>query len=238
MRKGKISRVAHQLCAASAAGGDPLHSPSPQAAPSGGDQLEGEGGEPSSPPPVSGQSQPLPHPTPASAPLRRPPTALIPRRRGRGTRDQLLDVEDDTRALLQRVESQDQWDFYAHGLGSAFRQLPEAVRWNFVAFCLATATEFRDAPQPLDLVDLLLYMRAYPLFSATCCPSSKPGSQGYVRYLNPNRSHVYSHLFPPTPSSSSHLFWSPIPPILLPLSPSKCSSIPKPHPTTHFNPPG
>lgn len=190
-----------------AGGGDPMHSPSPQAAPSGGDQLEGEGGEPSSPPPVSGQ--PLPHSAPASAPVRRPPTAVIPRRRGRGTRDRLLDVEDDTRALLQRVESQDQWDFYAHGLASAFRQLPEAVRWNFVAFCLATATEFRDAPQPLDLVDLLLYMRAYPLFRPRAAPPQNQGPQvsATSTQTDPIYTPTYSHPHPPpAPTSSGRQF--------------------------------
>lgn len=50
----------------------------------------------------------------------------------------MLEAED-TRALIQRVQAHDQWDFHAQGIAVACREMPQDNRQKYIAFCLAVA---------------------------------------------------------------------------------------------------
>lgn len=105
------------------------------------------------------QRPPLPHVLPPS-PVPLPPLCAGKAKGPAGQRDRLLDVEQDMQSFIQRVQAHDEWDFHSQGLAFACRQLPPEVRKDYMAFCLAAATDFGFASHPVPLGDFINHMRA------------------------------------------------------------------------------
>lgn len=99
------------------------------------------------------QSPPMCHVLPA-------PTRTSSNRRSQRTlrtRDRLLGVESNTPSLRQ---GHDEWDWYGRGIAAACRQMRPEVRRNYVAFCIAIATDFAS-DNPPQLGDLINHVRRF-----------------------------------------------------------------------------
>lgn len=103
-----------------------------------------------------------PRSTPLCHVLPTPTRTSFPRRsqRTRRARDSLLEVESNELPHMRRGQGHDEWDAHGRGFAAACRQLRPEVRNDYVAFCLAAATDF-TVGNPLRLGELISHMRQF-----------------------------------------------------------------------------
>lgn len=89
---------------------------------------------------------------------------------------------------------------------AACRQLPPDSRRNYVEFCLAAATEFGFDCHPVPLGELLVYMRACPLFGHQGAPPQTPCPPSVESTSTQTPPHFYPFFHPPS-SSPTHHCW-------------------------------